>query len=423
MFEMIASLVILGVCLLLFATEKLPCATTALLGTLAVVLCGICTPAEAAAGFTSDVVFIVFGMDIVGTAIFTSGLAQVIEQRVVRQAQSREAMLLNIGIPVTAVLSMFLSNMAVTIMMLTVCASIASRSGSVKLANLALPIAYAAVLGGGITLVGSTPQLLASGLLEELAGQGFHMFSLTGVAAPIAVVVLLLVRFVQYPRWRNRWESPAGASRETEPEALSADPRQVRRMLMVLAGLVLLFVTNWIPPGVAAILGAMICIVWGLTTQKEAFARMNWNVLIWLGASTGIAKGLSASGATDLIAQTFLRLVDVERFPILFFASCVLVSLVLSNFIANTTAVAILLPMILPAVLSAGLNPAPFAVGITLGASFAVATPLANGFIGYTLSAGYRFKEIVRYGWLLSALIWLLICGLCCLCYPLALPR
>ena len=112
----------------------------------------------------------------------------------------------------------------------------------------------------------------------------------------------------------------------------------------------------------------------------------------------------------------------MERFPILFFVICVLVSQVLSNFIANTTAVAILLPMILPAVISAGLNPTPFAVGITLGASFAVATPLANGFIGYTLSAGYRFKEIVRYGLLLSVLIWVLICAFCCICYPITAP-
>lgn len=423
MFEMIVSLVVLGGCLLLFVTEKLPYATTALLGVLALVVCGVCAPAEAAAGFTGDVVFIVFGMDIVGTAIFTSGLGQVIGQRVTRQAGNQEKLLLNICIPVTMVLSMLLSNMAVTIMMLTVCAGIAGKSKSVQLANLALPIAYAAVLGGGITLVGSTPQLLTSSLLEELTGEGFHMFSLTAAAAPVAVIILLLVRFVQYPRWRDRWEAPADAGGEAESDAAEVNPRQVRLMLVVLALLVALFITNWIPPGIAAILGAMICIVCGLTTQKEAFARLNWNVLIWLGATVGIAKGLSASGATDLIAQAFLRMVDVERFPVLFLAICVLLSLVLSNFIANTTAVAILIPMILPAVLSAGLNPTPFAVGITLGASFAVATPLANGFIGYTLAAGYRFKEIVRYGWLLSILIWLLICVLCCLCYPIALPR
>lgn len=422
MFEIVASLVILAVCLLLFVTEKLPYATTALIGALAMVLCGICTPAEAAAGFTGDVVFIVFGMDIVGTAIFTSGLAQVIGQRIVRQSRNRETMLLNIGIPVTAILSMFLSNMAVTIMMLTVCAGITGKSGHAKLANLALPIAYAAILGGGVTLIGSTPQLLASSLLEELTGEGFHMFSLAGAAAPIAILVLLLVRFVQYPRWRDRWEAPAEAGGKAAEETAEVDPRRVRGMLAVLAGLALLFVTGWVPSGVAAILGALVCILCGLTTQKEAFARLNWNVLIWLGANTGIAKGLSASGATDTIAQVFLRIVDVERFPILFFVICVLVSQVLSNFIANTTAVAILLPMILPAVISAGLNPTPFAVGITLGASFAVATPLANGFIGYTLSAGYRFKEIVRYGLLLSVLIWVLICALCCFCYPITAP-
>lgn len=75
----------------------------------------------------------------------------------------------------------------------------------------------------------------------------------------------------------------------------------------------------------------------------------------------------------------------------------VIYHMIISNFVTNSAAIIIVLPIALSACTAMGYNPLPFCIGITFGASFACSTPLAAAQIAMTLVAGYKFSDYLKY--------------------------
>ena len=90
------------------------------------------------------------------------------------------------------------------------------------------------------------------------------------------------------------------------------------------------------------------------------------------------------------------------RSPMVVFAALTFLALFISQFITNSTAIIIVLPIALSLCTQYGFQYMPFCVGITLAASIACCTPLAAAQITMTQIAGYKFSDYLKYGWLLS---------------------
>jgi len=138
-----------------------------------------------------------------------------------------------------------------------------------------------------------------------------------------------------------------------------------------------------------------------------------------LGACLGIAKALEAAGGTQLISDTFSRLVGSNINPYLLF--CILVFLVqfTSEFISNSTAILIVLPIALSIAPDMGLNTYTFALGITLASGACICCPLASSTLGMSMAVGYQFKDYFKYGIMLDIIYYLLIVTLVPLFYGL----
>ena len=179
-----------------------------------------------------------------------------------------------------------------------------------------------------------------------------------------------------------------------------------------------LFVGGWVSPGVAAMVGALLCILTKTVTQKEVFREMDWSSLIWLCSCLGIGKALQAGGGAELIAGWLMRAVGNGLSPMALFAVMVLVTMVMSQFMSNMVCLLLILPATLNMVTGMGLNPYPFAYGMCLGAALTFLTPLANGHIGMTMTAGYQFKDYVIYGAIPTVIAY----GMIVLLTPLVFP-
>jgi len=177
----IASLIgIFAVMVYLFLTEKLPIDLTAFLGLAVLVFAGFIRPEEAFTGFSSPAVITTLFIFLLGGALQQTGVADAIGQQAHRLAGSRELWLIVVVMLTAGLLSAFMPNVATTAVMMPAVASLAQRS-DVPASRLFMPLSFAAVLGGTLTLVGTPPNILAGSILQERGGETLRLFDFTPV--------------------------------------------------------------------------------------------------------------------------------------------------------------------------------------------------------------------------------------------------
>jgi di/tricarboxylate transporter len=187
------ALVVFGlitVALTLFVTEWLPPDITAIgvLVSLAVLEPYTGVPArEAIAGFASPAVVTIVAMYILSAGVEAAGLVDWLGGRLADLTGGDERRLLAAVVGTTGVSAGFVNNTPVVAVFIPLVTGLSDRYG-LSPSKLLLPLSFAAMLGGTLTLVGTSTNLLASDISRELLGRPFSMFTLT----PVGVVVLLV---------------------------------------------------------------------------------------------------------------------------------------------------------------------------------------------------------------------------------------
>lgn len=404
MSQAVTSLIVLGVTLVLYTTEWLPLGVTAVGACVAMVLLNVVSFSVAFSGFASDVVFLVGGMIVVGAALMESGASQVLGQAILKRARASERTLLVMVILVAAGLSAFLNNTSVTAMLIPVIMGMAgSGTGLVRPANLLMTTAFATNVGGMLTLVGSTPPLIVQGVLENAGFRPFGFFEFAWLGGPVLLVFLVYSVLAGYPLTRRLMarrgpSSSAGglAAGETNPEQ-----RNKRKMLIasgVMALCIGLFASGAIPPGLTAMLGAVLVIATGCISDTTAYRRMDWNTVFVLAGSMGIAAALDKSGGGKLLAELVLRALGPSVPPFAVLAAVSGLGLVLTQIASNTAVAALLAPIALSLSQQMGVSPYPMMMALATTCAAAFATPVATPPNTMVLTAGYRFTDYIVVG-------------------------
>ena len=409
----IISLIILVICIVLFIWRPIPNAATACLGCLLFALTGVCKIDKAFSGFSNSTVLLMFGMMVVGIAMMDTGAAKLIGKYVVKVAGGNEKRFIFIAAVVSALLSTFLSNTAVIAIFLPIIASVSQSRASMSRKNMTLSVTLGAMFGGVCTLVGSTPQLTANGILQEMIGKELKMFDFLVPGAVLTAIYVIYVLTIGYKIgnkvWGNRDEVVEEKSTIIEDENFIVNKKKLLTMVVIFAITIIMFIGAWIPTATTAIIAAILCIVTKCTTQKSIIKNMDWSVVFVLAGCLGIASGLTSGGAGDLMSEALSKILSPDIAPITVFAIFIFATMLISNFITNSTAVVITLPIALALCSSHGLNPIPFTLGIVYAANLTFSTPLANAQTAMTLVAGYKFSDYIRYTWLLDILVFLTI--------------
>ena len=175
---------ILAVMMGLFIWGRLRYDLVAVLALLAAVIVGIVPPKEAFKGFSDDVVIIVASALLVSAAIARSGAVEVALRRAAPHINSERAQVFVLVAAVT-VLSAFIKNIGALAMMIPVAFQIARRS-NVPPSRFLMPMAFGSLLGGIVTLVGTSPNIIVARVRGELIGEPFEMFDFTPVGLGLA---------------------------------------------------------------------------------------------------------------------------------------------------------------------------------------------------------------------------------------------
>ena len=159
-------LILLAVIALFFVTEIIPLAVTAMAGSIACGLLGFIPAKQVFSGLSNSTVVLFAGMFVVGAAMFYTGLAQKIGETVVKLTGTGENSLMIGVMLVGAGLSSVLSNTGTAACLLPVVLGVCAAA-KIPASTELMPLAFACGLGGIITLVGTPPNIIASGALEQ----------------------------------------------------------------------------------------------------------------------------------------------------------------------------------------------------------------------------------------------------------------
>uniref|UniRef100_A0A7C4L1B1 RCK C-terminal domain-containing protein n=1 Tax=Bellilinea caldifistulae TaxID=360411 RepID=A0A7C4L1B1_9CHLR len=188
------TLFIIFAAVVLFASEKLRVDIIALLVLISVTLTGLIDPSQAFSGFANPAVITVWAVYIVSGGLFSTGIANLLGGRILQIAGNSEARLIAVLMLGAGLLSAFMNNIGATAVFLPAAVGISRRTG-IPLSKLLIPLSFASLLGGNMTMIGTPPNVLASSLLTDrgLPGLRFFDFTPTGLVVFISGMLYMVL--------------------------------------------------------------------------------------------------------------------------------------------------------------------------------------------------------------------------------------
>lgn len=197
-FEIILVFIILGVTILLFATEALPIDKIAFLIIVALVLSGLTTPEEAISGFSSSATITILMLMILAIGLEDNGVIDLLTQSIKRLKILPMVLMVPAFMLISASISSFISTTAVVVIFIKIIAQL-SEKYNFSAPKLLMPISFAGILGGSCTLMGTSTNLLVNSVAQKLGAEQFSFFEFT-----LYGVILLAVGIV-FMTFASRW--------------------------------------------------------------------------------------------------------------------------------------------------------------------------------------------------------------------------
>lgn len=424
--------------LIWWVTEAVPLAVTALLPIILLPFVDVMPIKQAAAPYSSPIVFLFMGGFMIALAMERWHLHRRIALFIVKLTGTNANGIILGFMLATAALSMWISNTATTIMMLPIALSVIQLltanqddfdKKGIRNFSLAmmLGIAYSANVGGTATIIGTPPNTVLAGFIEETYKTEIGFANWFIVGFPFMLVMLTLMYFfivkILFP---NRLGSFNQAQNliETEYQKLGSISKGERLTLMVFLITALLWILrttiNRLIPGLSltdagiAILASIALFIVPVNFKKEEFLlewknteKLPWGILLLFGGGLSLAGALSQTGLIDLIGEQFISNDNIGFWVILGLTA---VSLFMTEVMSNVALVAVLLPVLAGIAKGLGIDPIHLMAPVTLAASCAFMLPMSTPPNAIVFASGHlKVTDMVRAGFLLNILAIILI--------------
>ena len=400
MSQAVKCIIMLAVIALFFVTELIPLAVTAMSGAIACGLLGFIPAKQVFSGLSNSTVVLFAGMFVVGAAMFYTGLAQKIGNVVVGLCGTGENSLMFGLMTVGTVLSAILSNTGTAACLLPVALGICSAA-KIPASRQLMPLAFACGWGGIITMVGTPPNIIANGALQAAGIQdSFGFFEYAWIGIPVSIAGMLYMMFVGKYLLPNKI---LDADQEVEQEI---EANETSTTKMVVAGAILAAVVLVMSIGIkgvslemAAIIGAIICVLTGCLTEKQAYASIDWVTIFLFAGMMPVSTAMDKTGAGKLIAEWTVGMMGGSPSPLVVTAVLFILSCGLTQFMSNTASAALLCPIGIAISQNLGADPKAVLMAIAVAASCAFASPVGTPPNTLVLGpGGYKFMDYVKAG-------------------------
>lgn len=432
-----------------WATEAVPVAATAFIPLIAFPLLQVTPFKTAAQSYAHPTIFLFMGAFVLALAVEKWSLHRRIALNVLSRTGTDGRRLILGFMLAAALLSMWMTNTSTAMMMLpiatSVAAMVAEKSAGVSEETkrafqvaLLLGLAYASTIGGMSTIIGTPPNVMLAGFIEERYGIKIAFFDWMLIGLPLALVLLplgwlVLTRFAFHI---DIAESPEVAKvidgLRRDAGVMTAPERRVGLIFFLV---VLLWMTRkWLNgiPGLEGLSDAGIVMTaalllfvmpagHGAPDRLMDWADVNrlpWGVLILFGGGLALAAQVTGSGLALWLGETLLPLANLGVFVVVIAAAGLVIFL--TELTSNLATTATFLPIIAAIATNSGIEPLVLCVPVTLAASCAFMLPVATPPNAIVFSSGIlTISQMIRAGFVMNLVALLVLTGLAIYAVPL----
>lgn len=407
-----------------WVTEALPIPATSLVPFALFPLAGVLNQGEAAAALGSYVIVLLMGSFMLSKALEKSGAHERLALYMIKLVGSSGRRLVIGFMLAAAILSMWISNTATTLMLATMALAILSRTDDPKLGPaLLLGIAYAASFGGTATLIGTPPNLIFAENYLIATGEEFSFVRWMSIGLPIVAVGLPVMAL-----WLTRSLGDVKTPALRDPGPWRKDER---RTLIVFAIAIALWITRTEPfggwSGALGMTGAgdstvavFAVLLMFLVPNGKGGALLDWNsasnipwgMLLLFAGGICIASAFRASGLDVLIGEQMTGLTTLPVF-VMMLGLCLTVTF-LTEMTSNTATANLLMPLLAAVAAGTGIKPELLMIPAVISCSCAFMLPVAtapNAIIYGTERVSIAL--MAREGAMLNIIVAVIVSGLC----------
>lgn len=399
----VITLIVLGIVALLFVTEVVPLAITALGGAIALGVLGIIPMKMVFSGLSNSTVVLFAGMFVIGASMFHTGLAQKLGEAVVRAVGKSENGLMLGTMVIAAAISAVSSNTGTTAALMPVIIGIC-KVAKIPASRQLMPLAFGAGLGGIITLVGTPPNIIAAGSLKAAGFTPFGFFEFAWIGIPLTIVGIIYMMFIGkhlLPKEHITGEVVIDADAAAEATAGTSDPKKMWITAATLIGVVIVMALDLkqLPLEIAAVIGALLLVLTKCLSEKQAYTGIDWVTIFLFAGMMPIATAMETSGAGKLIADQVVGILGSSPSPMFVTAILFALSGGLTQIMSNTACTALLAPIGISIANGLGASPHAVLMAIAVAASCAFSTPVGTPPNTLVLGpGGYKFMDYVKCG-------------------------
>ncbi len=387
----------------LWTNEGLPLAVVSLLPIVLFPAAGILSTKEASINYANPIIYLFLGGFLIAIAVEKTGLHKIIANKMLGLFPSSTRGIIFALIITSGLLSSVLSNTTTTLLLLPI-ALFLTEDIKLKM-RLALGIAYGASIGGILTPIGTPPNLILMGIMEEFGMEAIPFAQWMYMVAPLVFVMFTVVGFVL-----------SMGLKDTQIEAdLTTEPinRDQMKVLYVIGGLIALLLLNAPIKPYYNGLGLSepgILLAAGLILFAPPFSTLDWmkdkenipyRIMFLFGAGFAIASAFTKTGmATEIASQ----LVSFSSMPIILFILIIAVMVTFTTEItSNTALISIMLPILFEVANQTGMNTTLIMMVATVCASYAFMLPIATPPNAIAMSSGVvSIKTMAAYGFIFN---------------------
>jgi sodium-dependent dicarboxylate transporter 2/3/5 len=399
-----------------WVTEALPLAVTALVPLVAFPMLGVIDGKEISESYINHIIFLFMGGFIMALAMERWGLHKRIALNILKWVGVSPGRILLGFMLASAVLSMWISNTATTMMMIPIVSSIIfqleENVGKKKISKYAigllLGIAYSASIGGNATLVGTPTNLVLVRMLgilypsaPEISFGQWFLFAL-----PITIIMFLAAFSLLYFSYRpkEKWVNLNSDTFKTQLNALGKSSYEEKIVFILFLLLAFLWISrsdinlngytipgwatlfnnpSFINDGTTAIFVSLLLFIWpSKNNQNEHIMnwktanRLPWNIVLLFGGGFALAKGFESSGLAPWFGELLAWGGQIPS--IIFVLAIVAMMSFLTELTSNVASTQMLLPAFAAIAVSTGDNPLLFMIPATIASSLAFMLPTAT---------------------------------------------
>lgn len=389
----------------LWTNEGLPLAVVSLLPIILFPTFGILSTKEAAVNYANPIIYLFLGGFLIAIAVEKTGLHKIIANKMLGLFPSSVRGIIFALIITSGLLSSVLSNTTTTLLLLPIALFLTDE---VKLKmRLALGIAYGASIGGILTPIGTPPNLILMGIMEDMGMEAIPFAQWMYLVAPLVFVMFIVVGFVL----------SLGLDDHKIDEDLDTQPinKDQKKVLYIIYGLITILLLNapfkpyWDGLGLSE---PGILLTAGLLLFAPPFSILDWmedkenipyRIMFLFGAGFAIASAFTKTGMAGEIAS---YLIAFSTMPLIIFILVIATMVTFTTEItSNTALISIMLPILYKVAEQTGIDATLIMMVATICASYAFMLPIATPPNAIAMSSGVvSIKTMAMYGFLFNIL-------------------